>query len=70
MTSLSIKEYNQQIDRNMKAIKKLKTEAQIVTLTELIEKYSNDYDYLSLASFWYNINDDIDIDNFNVGLTD
>ena len=54
----------------MKAIKKLKTEAQIVTLTEFIEKYSNDYDYLSLASFWYNINDDIDIDNFNVGLTD
>ena len=70
MTSLSIKEYNQQIDRNMKAIKKLKTEAQIVTLTEFIEKYSNDYDYLSLSSFWYNINDDNYIDNFNVGLTD
>ena len=69
MTSLSMKEYNEDIDYRVNKIKAMKKIAEKVTLTEFIEQYPR-YDYVALGSLWYSVNDDIDIDNFNVGGTD
>ena len=69
MTSLSMKEYNQDIDYKIEKIKAMKNIAEAVTLTEFIEKYPR-HDYVALGSFWYSVNDDIDIDDFKVGGTD
>ena len=59
MTSLSMKEYNEDIDYRMNKIKAMKNIAKAVTLTEFIEQYNKYYDYVSLASLWYSVNDDI-----------
>tara|TARA_R100001594_G_scaffold130969_1_gene170344 strand:+ start:313 stop:528 length:216 start_codon:yes stop_codon:yes gene_type:complete len=69
MTSLSMKEYNEDIDYRMNKIKAMKKIAEKVTLTEFIEKYPR-HDYVALGSLWYSVNDDIDIDDFKVGGTD
>ena len=58
MTSLSIKEYNQDIDYKVEKIKAMKKIAKEVTLTEFIEQYPR-HDYVSLGSLWYSVNDDI-----------
>ena len=58
MTSLSIKEYNQDIDYKVEKIKDMKKIAKEVTLTEFIEQYPR-HDYVSLGSLWYSVNDDI-----------
>ena len=73
MTSLSMKEYNEDIDYKIQKIKAMRTVAQEVTLTEFIEQYPR-YDYISLGSLWYSVNEsEIDRDfaeEFSVGLTD
>ena len=58
MTSLSIKEYNKDIEYKVEKIKAMRTVAKEVTLTEFIEQYPR-YDYVSLGSLWYSVNDDI-----------
>ena len=66
MTSLSIKEYNQDIDYKVEKIKAMKKIAKEVTLTEFIEQYPR-YDYLSLSSLWFSVNPNI---SYAVGGTD
>ena len=66
MTSLSIKEYNQDIDYKVEKIKAMRTIAEAVTLTEFIEQYPR-YDYLSLSSLWFSVNPNI---SYAVGGTD
>ena len=61
MTSLSKKEYNQDIDYKIEKIKAMKKIAEQVTLTEFVEQYPN-HDYLTLGSLWYSVNYDI-VDN-------
>ena len=58
MTSLSIKEYNENIDYQVQRIRAMRTVAKEVTLTEFIEQYPR-HDYVSLGSLWYSVNDDI-----------
>jgi len=58
MTSLSIKEYNEDIDYKVEKIKAMRKIAKEVTLTEFIEQYPR-HDYVSLGSLWYSVNDDI-----------
>ena len=55
MISLSMKEYNQDIDYRVEKVKAMKTVAQEVTLTEFIEQYPR-HDYVSLGSLWYSVN--------------
>ena len=57
MTSLSMKEYNEDIDYQVQRIRAMRTVAQEVTLTEFIEQYPR-HDYVSLGSLWYSVNDD------------
>ena len=59
MTGLSKKEYNQDIDYKVEKIKAMKKVAEKVTLTEFIEQYPR-HDYITLGSFWYSANVDID----------
>ena len=56
MTSLSIKEYNENIDYQVQRIRAMRTVAKEVTLTEFIEQYPRQ-DYLSLGSLWYSVNE-------------
>ena len=56
MTSLSMKEYNENIDYQVQRIKAMKTVAQEVTLTEFIEQYPR-HDYVSLGSLWFSVNE-------------
>ena len=58
MTSLSMKDYNADIEYRVSKIKCMKKVAQNVTLTEFIEQYPR-HDYVSLGSLWYSVNDDI-----------
>tara|TARA_R110000823_G_scaffold127421_1_gene254806 strand:- start:60 stop:275 length:216 start_codon:yes stop_codon:yes gene_type:complete len=58
MTSLSMKEYNEDIDYRVNKIKAMRKIAKEVTLTEFIEQYPR-HDYVSLGSLWYSVNDDI-----------
>ena len=58
MTSLSIKEYNEDIDYKVEKIKAMRKIAKEVTLTEFIEQYPR-HDYVRLGSLWYSVNDDI-----------
>ena len=55
MTSLSMKEYNEDIEYRVNKIKAMKKVAQNVTLTEFIEQYPRQ-DYIALGSFWYSVN--------------
>lgn len=56
MTSLSMKEYNENIDYQVQRIRAMRTVAQEVTLTEFIEQYPRQ-DYLTLGSLWYSVNE-------------
>ena len=56
MTSLSIKEYNENIDYQVQRIRAMRTVAKEVTLTEFIEQYPRQ-DYLSLGSLWFSVNE-------------
>ena len=58
MTSLSMKDYNEDIDYQVQRIRAMRTVAKEVTLTEFIEQYPR-HDYVSLGSLWYSVNDDI-----------
>jgi len=73
MTSLSMKDYNEDIDYRVEKVKAMRTVAQEVTLTEFIEQYPR-HDYVSLGSLWYSVNQrEVDRDfaeEFSVGLTD
>ena len=72
MTSLSMKDLNEDIDRRVDEVKAMKDVAKEVTLTEFIEQYPR-HDYIALGSLWYSVNDDIDVnfaEEFRVGLTD
>ena len=55
MTSLSMKDYNADIEYRVSKIKCMKKVAQNVTLTEFIEQYPR-HDYVSLGSLWYSVN--------------
>jgi|TARA_R110002167_G_scaffold150953_2_gene344782 hypothetical protein len=66
MTSLSIKEYNQDIDYKVEKIKAMRKIAEEVTLTEFIEQYTR-YDCLSLGSLWFSVNPNI---SYAIGGTD
>ena len=55
MTSLSMKDYNEDIDYRVEKVKAMRTVAQEVTLTEFIEQYPR-HDYVSLGSLWYSVN--------------
>ena len=56
MTSLSMKEYNENIDYQVQRIRAMRTVAKEVTLTEFLEQYPRQ-DYLSLGSLWYSVNE-------------
>ena len=56
MTSLSMKEYNENIDYQVERIRAMRTVAQEVTLTEFIEQYPR-HDYVSLGSLWFSVNE-------------
>ena len=56
MTSLSMKEYNENIDYQVQRIRAMRTVAKEVTLTEFIEQYPRQY-YLTLGSLWYSVNE-------------
>ena len=58
MTSLSMKDYNEDIDYRVEKVKAMRNIAKKVTLTEFIEQYPR-HDYVSLGSLWYSVNDDI-----------
>ena len=58
MTSLSMKEYNEDIDYRVNKRKAMRKIAKEVTLTEFIEQYPR-HDYVSLGSLWYSVNGDI-----------
>ena len=58
MTSLSMKEYNEDIDYQVQRIRAMRTVAKEVTLTEFIEQYPRE-DRLVLGALWYSVNDDI-----------
>ena len=55
MTSLSIKEYNQDIDYKVEKIKAMRKIAEEVTLTEFIEQYPR-HNHIILGSLWYSVN--------------
>ena len=55
MTSLSMKEYNENIDYQVQRIRAMRTVAKEVTLTEFIEQYPRE-DRLVLGSLWYSVN--------------
>ena len=69
MTSLSMKEYNKDLDRRVNEIRAMVDVAKEVTLTEFIEQYPS-IPHLTLGSLWYSVNDDMDIDDMRIGLTD
>jgi len=56
MTSLSMKEYNEDIDYKVERIKAMRTVAKEVTLTEFIEQYPRQ-DSLVLGSLWFSVNE-------------
>ena len=56
MTSLSMKEYNENIDYQVQRIRAMRTVAKEVTLTEFIEQYPRQ-DYVSLGSLWFSVNE-------------
>ena len=58
MTSLSMKEYNEDIDYRVNKRKAMRKIAKEVTLTEFIEQYPR-HNHIILGSFWYSVNDDI-----------
>ena len=58
MTSLSMKDYNEDIDYRVEKVKAMKNIAKEITLTEFIEQYPR-HDYVALGSLWYSVNDDI-----------
>mgnify|MGYP003644774468 FL=1 len=55
MTSLSIKELNEDTDRRVEEVKDMKSVAKEVTLTEFIEQYPR-HNHIILGSFWYSVN--------------
>ena len=57
MTSLSMKDYNEDIDYRVEKVKAMRNIAKEITLTEFIEQYPRHY-YVSLGSLWYSVNDD------------
>ena len=70
MTSLSKKEFNDDIERKVNGIRDMKKVAEQVTLTEFIEQYMSRFDYITLGSMWYAVNDDVDYSNVSYGGTD
>ena len=70
MTSLSKKEFNDDIERKVNGIRDMKKVAEQVTLTEFIEQYMSRFDYITLGSMWYAVNDDIDYSSVSYGGTD
>jgi len=70
MTSLSKKEFNDDIERKVNGIRDMKKVAEQVTLTEFIEQYMSRFDYITLGSMWYAVNDGIDYSNISYGGTD
>ena len=58
MTSLSKKEFNDDIERKVNGIRDMKKVAEQVTLTEFIEQYSSRFDYITLGSMWFSVNQD------------
>ena len=70
MTSLSKKEFNDDIERKVNGIRDMKKVAEQVTLTEFIEQYTSRFDYHTLGAMWYAVNDDIDYSNVSYGGTD
>jgi len=55
MTSLSIKELNEDTDRRVEEVKDMKSVAKEVTLTEFIEQYPR-HNHIILGSLWYSVN--------------
>ena len=62
MTSLSMKDLNEDIDRRVDEVKAMKDVAKEVTLTEFIEQYPR-HDYIALGSLWYSANPHIADEN-------
>ena len=62
MTSLSMKDLNEDIDRRVDEVKAMKDVAKEVTLTEFIEQYPRQ-DKLVLGSLWYSANPHIADEN-------
>ena len=58
MTSLSKKEFNDDIERKVNGIRDMQKVAKEVTLTEFIEQYSSRFDYITLGSMWFSVNQD------------
>ena len=57
MTSLSKKEYNKHIERQVDDINGMRKIAKRITLTEFIEQYIYRFDHVSLGAMWYAVND-------------
>ena len=58
MTSLSKKEFNEDIEKKVDDIKGIRKIAKRVTLTEFIEQYTYRFDHVSLGAMWYAVNQD------------
>ena len=58
MTSLSKKEFNDDIERKVNGIRDMQKVAKEVTLSEFIEQYSSRFDYITLGSMWFSVNQD------------
>ena len=70
MTSLSKKEFNEDIEKKVDDINGIRKIAKQVTLTEFIEQYTYRFDHVSLGAMWYAVNDDIDYSQVSYGGTD
>ena len=51
-------EFNDDIERKVNGIRDMKKVAEQVTLTEFIEQYTSRFDYITLGSMWFSVNQD------------
>ena len=49
-------EFNDDIERKVNGIRDMKKVAEQVTLTEFIEQYTSRFDYITLGSMWFSVN--------------
>jgi len=76
LTTKVKKQFNDDIEKKVNGIRDMQKVAKEVTLTEFIEQYSSKFDYITLGSLWYSVNQsEIDRDfaeelNISYGGTD
>tara|TARA_R100001082_G_C4339300_1_gene149363 strand:- start:169 stop:396 length:228 start_codon:yes stop_codon:yes gene_type:complete len=55
MTSLDIRDFNEEVDNKMSEIKKLRKQAEVLTLTEMVEQNFN-INHYTIANTYYSVN--------------